>query len=666
MSFLHPEFLYYMLPPLFILFGLLLTQKEAQATFFSSEVMDRLRVSANTLTLKARNALFLIIGILIVIALAGPVIKEGKIEIKAKSADIMIALDISDSMLATDVYPNRLKLAKQKALEFLRLAPDDRIGIIAFAKNSYLVSPLSFDHEAVAFLLKNLDTNSITEQGTDLMSMLEVVDRSIKNEARRYILLLSDGGDDTDFSKEIAYAKEHNITVFVLGIGTTQGAPIKLPTGEFIKQNGKIIITKLNEKIADLATKTGGVYIRGVNSNSDIKAMLHEIQTKAEKKAMKSEEIEKYIPLFYYPVGLALILLLIATSSMSKRESVQVPSMFMLGLLLFGFAPNAKAGFLDFVDLQDAKEAYKHQNYEVSAKHFEEYAKKSHSGEAYYNAGNAFYRQKKYKEALQEYKKAKFDSRADRAKNFANMGNAYAKLGSEKNLKEAIKAYEDSLKLQDDKEVRENLEAVKKALQQQKQQQKQKKQQKNKKNKQQKNQNQQNKQDQKSEQQKDQNKQNQQDKKDKQQSKNQNEQSQQESQKNSDQKEQQKNEKQKEQQKERKSQKQSEEEKKNQEKNTQEKSQKDQQKKESASKAKKEDKKEKEQSLQELASQKEKAKQKEKQKPSVSQIKAKDMKDKMSDAEEKKWLKALNSQQTSYLYRLNKKPMKEDLNEKPW
>ena len=662
MSFLHPEFLYYMLPPLFILFGLLLTQKEAQATFFSSEVMDRLRVSANTLTLKARNALFLIIGILIVIALAGPVIKEGKIEIKAKSADIMIALDISDSMLATDVYPNRLKLAKQKALEFLRLAPDDRIGIIAFAKNSYLVSPLSFDHEAVAFLLKNLDTNSITEQGTDLMSMLEVVDRSIKNEARRYILLLSDGGDDTDFSKEIAYAKEHNITVFVLGIGTTQGAPIKLPTGEFIKQNGKIIITKLNEKIADLATKTGGVYIRGVNSNSDIKAMLHEIQTKAEKKAMKSEEIEKYIPLFYYPVGLALILLLIATSSMSKRESVQVPSMFMLGLLLFGFTPNAKAGLLDFVDLKEAQEAYKNKNYEASAKYFDKYAKKSESGEAYYNAGNAFYKQKEYKKALQNYKQATFANRKYRAKNFANMGNAYAKLGGEKNLKEAIKAYEDSLKLQDDKEVRENLEAVKKALQKQKQEQK--KQQQNKKNKQQQNKdqkkkNQDNKQDQKSDKQKDQNKQSQQNKKDNQNSKDQNKESKQENQKNSDQKEQQNKQEQKDQQKERKSQKQSDEEQKNQEQKSQDKAQKDQEK----NKQNKEKKQEK--SLEELKSQK--AEKKEQKKSALSQAQVKDMKDKMSDAEEKKWLKALNSQQTSYLYRLNKeKIMKDEKNEKPW
>ena len=653
MSFLHPEFLYYMLPPLFILFGLLLTQKEAQATFFSEEVINRLRVSANTLTLRARNALFMLIGILLVIALAGPVIKEGKIEIKAKSADIMIALDISDSMLAEDVYPNRLRLAKQKALDFLRLAPNERIGVVAFAKNSYLVSPLSFDHDAVAFLLKNLDTSSITEQGTDLLSMLEVVDRSIKNESRRYILLLSDGGDEKDFSREIAYAKKHNITVFVLAVGTKKGAPIKLPNGEFIKQNGSIILTKLNEKIAELATQTGGVYIQSVNSNKDVKTMLREIEAKAKKKEMKSEEIEKYIPLFYYPVGLALLLLLIATSSMSKREKVQVPSLFLLALVLFS-APVAKAGVLDFVDLHDAKNAYKQQNYEKSAEYFDAYAKKTGKSAAYYNAGNALYKQKKYKEALKQYEQAHFTDKSKEAASLANMGNSYAKLGSQKDLKAAIKEYEASLKLREDKAVRENLEAVKKALkkQQQKKQQNQNKKQNKNKNQNQKNQNQKNKQEQKQ----DQNQQNKQ-----QQNKNQ-----QQNQKDKQNKQQQQNKEQnKDEQKkksERKSKQQSEEEKKNQE----QKKQNQQQKKQNEEK-KKEKAKQKQQKMQELKTKKESKKDKEKKGAKAAQMQQKNMKDKMSDAEEKKWLKALNAQQSSYLYMLNKeKPMKDNTNEKPW
>jgi len=471
MSFLHPEFLYYMLPPLFILFGLLLTQKEAEAAFFSKDVMEKLRVSANTLTLKARNALFMLMGFFIIVALGGPVINDGKVEIKAKSADIMIALDISDSMLASDVYPNRLKLAKKKALELLKSAPEERIGVIAFAKNSYLVSPLSFDHNAVGFLLRQLDTTSITEKGTDFLSMLEVVDRSIKKESKKYLLILSDGGDKDDFTDEIAFAKEKNIAVFVLGIGTPKGAPIKQKNGEFIKHNGDIIVSKLNENIADFATKSGGVYIESVKSNKDISAMLSEIQRHSEKKELKSQEIARFIPLFYYPLGLALLILLIATSSMSKRERVQLPSVFLLFGLLFS-SPNAEAGMLDFIDLNEAKKAYEAKEYEKSSKLYKKYANSADSAQSHYNNANALYKQEKYDEALKSYEKAAFSDDESKAKNFANMGNTYAKQSTPESLNKAVESYEKSLKLKEDKDTRENLEAVQKAIEKQKQEQK--------------------------------------------------------------------------------------------------------------------------------------------------------------------------------------------------
>ncbi len=468
MSFLHPEFLYYMLPPLFILFGLLLTQKESQEHFFSQEVIKKLRVSANTLTLKARNALMFLIGFLMIIALAQPVINEGTITVKAKSADIMIALDISDSMLAEDVYPNRLKLAKQKALELLRMAPDERIGVIAFAKNSYLVSPLSFDHSAVEFLLSQLDTDSITEKGTNFTSMLDVVNKSLNKEGKKYLLILSDGGDSSDFSKEIQLAKEHDTVVFVLGIGTLKGAPIKLANGSFIKERGNIIVSKLNENISKLATATGGVYIQNSTSNEDIETMLSEIESIADKKELKSEEIPRYIPLFYFPLGLALFILLIATSSMSKREVVNVPSVFLLFALLF-VVSDTKAGMLDFMELKEAKEAYESQDYVKASSLYKNYADKTNNGESYYNAGNAFYKQEDYAKAIESYEKATFSDKDSRAQNFSNMGNSYAKQGNIESLQKAVEVYEKSLEIKEDKQTRENLEAVKKLLKEQEQ-----------------------------------------------------------------------------------------------------------------------------------------------------------------------------------------------------
>ena len=608
MHFLHPEFLYYMLPVIFILFGLLLTQKPSQETYFSKEVMAKLRVSANTLTLQARNGLFFLMAVLMVVALAGPVIDEGKVEIKAKSADIMIALDISDSMLAEDVYPNRLKLAKQKALELLHLAPTERVGVIGFAKNSYLVSPLSFDSAAVAFLLRALDTNSITEKGTNFLSMLDVVDNSIKNESKKYLLILSDGGDKEDFSQEIEFAKEKNIVVFILGMGTTKGAPIKKPDGSFIKADGEIMISKLNENIKELATQTGGVYIQSLNSNADIKAMLSEIESHSEKKELKSQEIARFIPLFYYPLGLALLILLIATSSMSKRERMNVPSLFILALVFF-HTPSLNAGLLDFMELEKAKVAYESGEYKESESLYKEYKKSTKNAEANYNIANSLYKQGKYKEAISSYEKATFDDKDKRAKNFSNLGNAYVKAGEKEGLKKALKAYESSLEIEENAETRENLEAVKKAI---KEQEKQKQKQENKDNKDKSDKNEKSDKDEKSD------KSDKSDKKDE------------ENKKQSDKDKKSEDEKKKEQ---------------------EEKDKKEQEAKDKKSKEKTKN------EAEELEDNNTTAQPK----PSQTQPMQ------MSDEEEKKWLKQLSKKQTTYLYKLSpNKKFEENSDEKPW
>lgn len=467
MKFLHPEFLYYMLPPLFILFGLLLTQKEAQLTFFSDEVIDKLRVCQNNLTIKARNALLFLVSFLLIIALSAPVLSDREVAVKAKSSDIIIALDISDSMLADDVYPNRLKLAKKKAIEFLEMASSERIGVIAFAKNSYLVSPLSFDHETVSFLLSQLSTESITEKGTNILAMLEAVDDSIKSD-KKYIFLISDGGDKSDFTQEIEYAKEKNIVLFILGVGTQKGAPVKLSNGEFIKQNGNILISKLNEDVVSLATQSGGVYIENMNSNEDILAMLKEIEGESNHSELKRKSIHKFIPLFYYPLGLALLILLIATSSMSKREVVHVPSVFILFIALF-YAPKTEAGVLDFIVLKKAKTAYENGNYQEAESLYKKYLSDRKNSDAYYNLGSSLYKQGKYKEAIVSYERATFNDDIFRAHKYANIGNSYVKQKSPEMLKEALKAYEKSLKYHEDKQTRENLETVKKALKEQEQ-----------------------------------------------------------------------------------------------------------------------------------------------------------------------------------------------------
>ncbi len=470
MTFLHPEFIYYMLPPLIILFALFLTQKEKQTVFFSDEVMKKLRVNSKRMTLRARNALFFVVGILLIISLAEPVIPDGKVQVQAKSADIMIGLDISDSMLATDVYPSRLELAKHKILSLLALAPTERIGVVAFAKAGYLVSPLSFDHDAVSFLVKQLSPSSITEKGTDFMQLLSGVEESMKEQKKRYLLILSDGGDDTDFSEEIAYAKEHHITVFVLGMGTSSGAPIKADNG-FVMQKGKIVISKLNSSISSLATETGGVYIEGVNTDRDIQKMLSEIETKVQQKTLKSQEITKFIPLFHIPIGFALFLLLLAISSMSKREVVHVPSAFIIAFVL-GVDTPSHAGLLDFKLLGDAKKAYENSDFLQSTSLYKKYLKDHDGNEIKYNVASSLYKNKKYSEAANFYKKVNFTDKEKQAGVLYNLANSYAKSGE---LQEAVDTYKQSLALKSDADAKTNKELIEKLLKEQQEKNKQNK-----------------------------------------------------------------------------------------------------------------------------------------------------------------------------------------------
>jgi len=470
LSFLHPEFLYYMLPPLILMFGFLVTQKDSYEHYFSKEIIDKLRVSSNGLDKQGRNILFFMVGLLMILALSQPVIDDGIVEVKAKSADIMVALDISDSMLAKDVYPNRLKSAKQKALVLLRDAPKDRVGVVAFAKSSYLVSPLSFDKEAVAFLLSKLDTNSITQKGTDFLSILKVLENMGKKDTKKYLLIFSDGGDKKDFSKEISYAKEHKIVVFVLGIGTKKGVPIRLSNGEFIKYKGDIIITKLNDSIAKLATQTGGVYIQNSVSNKDVVEMLKEIESVSDKKELKSEKVHKYIQLFYYPLGLSIFILLIAMSSFNFRLKKNMVLLGAVVLLNFG-SVELKAKILDFETLDKAQESYNSKDYKTSATSYLKYADAHDNSEAYYDSANAYYKDKDFKNAIKYYKKTAFVDSDKKAQTLSNLGNSYVKLGDNKSLHKAIQSYEKSLKIKEDKNTRENLEAVKKFLKKQKQKQ---------------------------------------------------------------------------------------------------------------------------------------------------------------------------------------------------
>jgi len=635
MIFLHPEFLFYMLPPVVIFFYFILTQQEKQFGFFADDVLKKLRLIDDVMSLRGRNLLFLVSILFIMIALAQPVIEEGKIKVESKSADIMIALDISDSMLAEDIHPNRLKSAKQKVLDLLALAPSERLGIIGFAKNAYLVAPLSFDHKALSFLLRQLKPDSITEQGTDFEQLIRSATEMLAENEQKYLLILTDGGDDKDFSKEIELARKADMKVFVLGMGTTKGAPIKKRDGEhsdYIKHNGKIIVSKLNESIKELAKQSGGAYVKSVSSSADIKAMLNEIESRSDKKSLKEDEITQYIQLFIYPLMVALFFLLLATSSLYKKVNKNSVAAFLI-MITFMVPQESRAALLDFQLLDEAKEAYNTQNYEKSAELYSDYSVRHKDHDALYDYANSLYKDKKYKEAEDVYKKIipKDDTQKFNIKH--NLGNSFAKQGDKESLQKAIKSYEEALKISDNKQTKENLEAVKKAIKEQEkkeQQQKDNKKNRDDKDKKEKSDKNKDKKNQKSDKEKSEDKKSDQDKKNKDDSK--------KEKSDKDKKDQQKSDKQKEQD----------------EKKEADKKKEDEQ--------KKEDKKKDEQQKADKAKDEKEQLDKEKS--------AQDLEDptKMSERESKKWLQKIQKNRPGMMYKLKTVPTqhKEDSNAKPW
>ena len=622
MSFLYPVFIYLMLPMTLILFYFIMTGAKESFVMFDKRVLDKLRFQSKSLSRNAREALFLMAFIFMILALAQPVIKEGEVVVEAKSADILIGLDISDSMKAEDRFPNRLDFAKAKAIELIKKAPHNRIGVLAFAKHDYIVSPLSFDHSSVAFLLSKVKTNNITEKGTRLDSMLSSAIAMLEHAKQKNLLLFTDGGDVEDFSHEIALAKENGLRLFIIGIGTEQGSPVRTAEGDFVKHEGKILISRLNPEIKELATQTGGVYIESVLGEDDIMTMLKEIESMTEKSTMKEETIAQYIQLFYYPLALAVFFLLLAFSSVPRSVA---KSFVILGLISLSI-PDARAGLLDFQKLQNAKEAYVQEDYAKSRSIYEEFALQS--PEAVYNLANSLYKDKEYEKALKVFDEVKTDKGELKAKALHNSGNTHVQL---KQYKEALSAYEKSLELKEDKETRDNYEAVKKFLEEE---------QEKKDNQDQQDENKQNDKNAEDKKEKDQQN-NAQDSKSKDQSQEQKDQEEQKQDEDASQKDE--------------------------EQDSQQKSDKQKNEEENRSKASEE----KEQQKNDAAEQKSDD-QKQEQSETAEQTEARETEDvpvsqqNMSDLEAKKWLNVIKRSQKGHLYKMEEFEHKEDKNEKPW
>ena len=459
MQFLYLNVLYLMLIPSLILMYLIITKQNGLSKYFTKETLEKLSVSNQYFSNKARNITLFLSLIFMIIALARPVTNEKMHNSKQELNAIIIALDVSKSMKAVDIYPNRLEFAKRKLLDIIELSKTNALGVILFAKSSFILSPLTQDFVSLKTLVENIDTGMNFDNGTNIYSTLEATNKLLKDYSNKNLIILSDGADSENFDEEIDFANENNINIYTLGLATKLGAAIKLQDGNYLtNKDGKIVNVKLNDKIKELSLKTNGGYMQFTLNNNDISQILNDINKKSTKQQFEEKKFKTYTELFYYPLVIAILLLLIAFSSLPSFSKNKTVSSFFLFLLIASNFNYVNASILDFQTIRKAKEAYEKNDYDSAVNDYKEIPP---SQQRDYNLANSLYKKGNFKEAIDLYKNIETEDSNLNFQRLHNLGNSYVK---NKDLQNAKKSYEEALKIKNDPQTKENLDLVNKAL----------------------------------------------------------------------------------------------------------------------------------------------------------------------------------------------------------
>lgn len=277
-----------------------------------SQIIPELKNSRRSLKI----ALVLLGVLFICLALIRPQWGYQLKEFKRKGVDIFVLVDTSDSMLAEDVMPNRMKRAKREVIDLVTSLHGDRIGLIPFAGLSYIACPLTTDYDAFRLFIDQLDTDLIPVQGTDISGALKLALKSFEpgKSRSKAIIVITDGeATQGDIGEVVDELIEEEIRLFVIGMGNEKGAPIPLRGGDGFKadKEGKMVISKLNElSLQKLALRTGGTYVRSVTGDSD----LEQIYFKGIKEVLEANELKnekKIVPeeRFQIPLIIAILML---------------------------------------------------------------------------------------------------------------------------------------------------------------------------------------------------------------------------------------------------------------------------------------------------------------------------------------------------------------------
>ncbi|WP_143744270.1 VWA domain-containing protein [Polaribacter tangerinus] len=316
------------IPVMIVVFLLVMWWKRSKQKKFSDSVLLK-KLAPNVSSFKTSlKFVFLLLGIsFLVISLTNPKMGTKLKTVKREGVDIVFALDVSRSMLAEDIAPNRLEKSKQIISKIIDKLGSDRVGIIIYAGNSYPLLPITTDHAAANMFLQNANPDMVSSQGTAINEALELAKTYYNNDdqTNRFLIMISDGEDHQEETKQVAQnLANEGVKIYTIGVGTERGGPIPMRVNNsmigYKKDNkGTTVITKRKPTILqEIAAVSEGSYIDGNVTDTPVNEIA-EIVANAEKNEFETKQFSDYKDQFQWFLAIALFFLVLDIFLFDKK-----------------------------------------------------------------------------------------------------------------------------------------------------------------------------------------------------------------------------------------------------------------------------------------------------------------------------------------------------------
>ena len=449
-TFIRPAVLWLLIPALALFFIAFIKHKKQSAdNLIAPHLAPFIMNESNT---KASQPLWLVAVFccLAIIFSAGPSFEEKQVPVFQSKSARVIVMDMSYSMYSTDIAPNRLMQSRFKALDMIELFKEGDTALVAYAGSAFTISPLTNDATTLTNLIPSLSPDIMPDKGSNVLAGLDMA-KELLTQAGYIdgdIILVTDGIDQEEQSDITSFTSNSSYRLNIYGVGTEQGAPIKLPEGGFLKDSyGQIVIPTINiSRLKSLATRSGGKFALYQPSSSDIATFAPSANSELLKDEKQSHA------LWRIDAGIYGLLILLPLGLYLFRSAAFVGAFLVLSVL-----PTQQASALELPSFlkntdQQALDAYKNKDFERAA-----------NADSSSLKGSALYQQGNFDAALEAFSKDKS------ATGFYNYANALAKSGQ---LEQAIDAYKQAQTLQPNfSEAADNQALVEQLLEQQQQQQ---------------------------------------------------------------------------------------------------------------------------------------------------------------------------------------------------